>query len=58
MITMKMISITASYNHERGVLLGYDKCFGKMGVETVTRKTVEILSVHPSNVRQGTSCPA
>jgi hypothetical protein len=39
-----------TYNHERGVLLGYDKSAGRWEIETVTKKTVEILSVHPSNV--------
>jgi hypothetical protein len=39
-----------SYNHERGVLLGYDKSSGRWEIEIVTKDDVEILSVHPSNV--------
>jgi hypothetical protein len=39
-----------TYNHERGVLLGSMINLREDGIETVTKKTVEILSVHPSNV--------
>jgi hypothetical protein len=42
-----------TYNHERGILLGYDKSSGRWEIEIVVTTTVDtsvILSVHPSNV--------